>query len=84
MFHNIPSLTLSEIQKYISMEFGPTFGHCLELNPLCKLLHASTLEPLVEILALTHIKSFELVAAVDNSLDADSGNANASSDGQFP
>ena len=79
MFHNIIPKPLRN-QKYISMEFGPAFGHCLEFNPLCKLLHASALEPLVEILALTHIKRFELVAAVDDGLDADSGNANASSD----
>ena len=81
MPHEIPLLNFSENQKYMSLDFSPAFGHCLEFNPLCKLLHASALEPLVEILALADIKRFELVATVDDSLDADSGNANAASDG---
>lgn len=61
------------------MNLGPPFSHCLELHSLDKLLHASALEPLVEILALTDIKCFELVATVDNSLDTDPSDSNTSS-----
>ena len=65
----------------MSIDFGPAFGHRLKFNPLCKFLHTAALEPLVEILALADIKRFELVATVDDSLDAHSSNANASADG---
>ena len=66
----------------MSLDLSPPFGYCLELHSLCKLLHATAFEPLVEIFALTDIKRFELVATVNNSLDADPGDSNTSSDGQ--
>ena len=65
------------------MNLGSPFSHCLEFHSLDKLLHASALEPLVEILALTDIKRFELVATVDNSLDTDPSDSNTSSYGEI-
>ena len=67
----------------MSLDLGPSFSHCFELHSLCKFLHASALEPLVEILALTDIKRFELVATVNDSLNANPSHSNASSDGQL-
>ncbi len=74
---------LSKHQKYMSLDLGPAFSHGLEFHSLSEFVHASALEPLVEILTLTDIKRFELMATVDDSLDADSGNANTSPDGQL-
>lgn len=65
----------------MSLDLGSPLSHCLELHSLCKLLHASALKPFVEILALTDIKRFELVATVNNSLNADPSNSNTSTDG---
>ena len=67
----------------MSLSLGSPFSHCLELNSLCELLHASALEPLIEILALADIKSFELVTTVNNGLDPDPSNSNTSSDRQI-
>ena len=67
----------------MSWNLGSPFSHCLKLNSLCEFLHAPALEPLIEILALADIKSFELVATVNNSLDPDPSNSNTSPDRQI-
>lgn len=71
---------LSSPQTLVSLDLSPSFGHGFELHPLCKLLHTTALEPLVEILALTDIERFELVTTVNDSLDSDPSNSNTSSD----
>ena len=65
----------------MSLDLGPPFSYCLELHSLRKFLHASALEPLVEIFALTDIERFELVAAVNDSLNANPSDSNTSSNG---
>lgn len=71
--------SLSKNNPLMSLGIGPPFGYCLKLHSLCKLLHASALEPLVEILALTDIKRLELVTTINNGFDTDSGDSHASS-----
>lgn len=52
----------------------------LETNSFRELLHPTSVEPLVQILALTDIECIELVAAIDNGLDTDSGHSDTASD----
>ena len=71
--------SLSEGLQQLSLDFTPPFSHSLELHSLCEFLHAAALEPLGKILALTDVKCFELVATVNNSLDANPSNSNTTS-----
>lgn len=67
----------------MSLDLGSSFSHRFELHSLGEFLHASALEPLVEILALTDIKRFEFVTTVNDSLNPDPSHSNASPDGQL-
>lgn len=53
---------------------------CLKANPSGKFLHSASIEPFVQVLALTDIKCIELVAPIYNGLNADSGHSNTASD----
>lgn len=73
----------SHDQTWMSLDLSPPSSHSFELHSLCKLLHTSALEPLVEILALTDIKRFKLVASINDGLNANPSDSNTSSDRQL-
>ncbi len=53
---------------------------CLETNSFCKFLHPASIEPFVQVLALTDIKCTELVAPIYNGLNTNSGHSDTASD----
>jgi len=75
-----PMESTKPVKILLYMSSTSSLGDRVELHALCELLHASSLEPLVEVLALADVKSFELMAAVHNGLDTDTRDTDTAAD----
>ena len=61
----------------------PPLRHSLEPHPPGKFHDSPSIQPLLQIFTLADIKVPELMATIDNSLDANTRDADAAADGEF-